>query len=287
MTENILQVEKLSVNYTVRSGVFNRAVTLRAVNNISFNLQQGQTLGIAGESGSGKSTLARALVGLTPIHQGEIRFVGQLLKDLDQPHRRSIRRDMQLIFQDPLASLNPRMTAGQIIAEPLLSHDSGMKPGDARAKVQEVMERVGLSPSHYNNYPHEFSGGQCQRISIARALILKPKLLICDEPVSSLDVSIQAQVINLLKDLQDELGLSMIFIAHDLSIVRHISQQVLIMYKGEMVEYAATDMVFERPRHSYTKSLLASVPIADPRAARAAASPSDGETPPPFKPPSG
>ena len=261
---------------------------LQAVAGVDFSLEAGQTLGIVGESGSGKSTLARALIQMVPA-TGQVLWQGQTDLLALSPHdMMAFRRDIQMVFQDPLASLNPRMTVGQIIAEPLRTHFPGLDAAEVKARVQLMMDRVGLLPNQINRYPHEFSGGQCQRIGIARALIVEPKLLICDEPVSALDVSIQAQVINLLAKLQRELGVTMIFIAHDLSVVKHVSDQVMVMYLGRVMEARAKRALFTDPQHPYTMALLSAVPIPDPAAERAKVMiPLDGELPSPMNPPSG
>lgn len=287
----LLSVEKVSVTFPVRprgAWPWTPPLTLHAVSEVSFELNPGETLGIVGESGSGKSTLARAIVGTIPVAGGSVVWDGQDLTRLDNTARRKHRRDVQMIFQDPLAALNPRMTVGEIIAEPLTTHFPGTSKDEVRARVQDLMQRVGLLPNQINRYPHEFSGGQCQRIGIARALILKPKLLICDEPVSALDVSVQAQVINLLKDLQAELGLSLIFIAHDLSVVKHISTRIAVMYLGKLMEWAEAKELIANPLHPYTRALVSSVPIPDPVAEAARqARPIKGELPSPINPPSG
>jgi oligopeptide transport system ATP-binding protein len=261
---------------------------LQAVAGVDFTLPAGQTLGIVGESGSGKSTLARALIQMVPA-TGRVVWQGQTdLLSLTPHQMQSYRRDIQMVFQDPLASLNPRMTVGQIIAEPLRTHYPATDSAEVKARVQYMMDRVGLLPNQINRYPHEFSGGQCQRIGIARALIVEPKLLICDEPVSALDVSIQAQVINLLARLQRELGVTMIFIAHDLSVVKHVSDQVMVMYLGRVMESRPKRALFTEPQHPYTQALLSAVPIPDPAAERAKVMiPLDGELPSPMSPPSG
>ncbi len=261
---------------------------LHAVAGVDFVLNEGETLGIVGESGSGKSTLARALIQMVPA-TGKVLWQGKTdLLALSAQQMLAYRRDIQMVFQDPLASLNPRMTIGQIIAEPLRTHYPAMAGSEVKARVQLMMDRVGLLPNQINRYPHEFSGGQCQRIGIARALIVEPKLLICDEPVSALDVSIQAQVINLLARLQRELGITMIFIAHDLSVVKHVSDRVMVMYLGRMMETAEKRALFAAPQHPYTQVLLSAVPIPDPAAERAKVMiPLDGELPSPMAPPSG
>ncbi len=261
---------------------------IKAVDGISFDIRRGETLGIVGESGCGKSTLARAVIRMVPAHSGRVLWMGQDLLELDSNAMRDQRKDLQMIFQDPLASLNPRMTLGQIIAEPLRTHFPQMPRTEIRSKVAAMMARVGLLPSMVNRYPHEFSGGQCQRIGIARALILEPKLIICDEPVSALDVSIQAQVINLLMDLQKEMDLSLMFIAHDLSVVKHISTRVMVLYLGNVVELAESDTIYRHPSHPYTRALIAAVPDLDkPSQADRASMMVDGELPSPLSPPSG
>jgi oligopeptide transport system ATP-binding protein len=262
--------------------------TLKAVDDISFELQAGETLGVVGESGCGKSTLVRGILGLETITSGNIKLRGEELTTLDKKSFRSKRRDMQIIFQDPLASLDPRMTVSEIISEPLQVFKPELSSKERKQQVKQMMLRVGLLPNQINRYPHEFSGGQAQRIGIARALILKPELLICDEPVSALDVSIQAQIINLLMELQKEMGLSMIFIAHDLSVVKHISHRVMVMYMGKVVETASRDELYRHPRHHYTKALMQSIPIPDPAVERAKrGAPLKGDLPSPMDPPSG
>ena len=287
----ILSVQDLSVTFDVnRKGAWpwTPPMKLHAVSEMSFDLEAGTCLGVVGESGSGKSTLARAIVGTVPSSGGKILFEGADLAAMSPRERRRHRRDVQMIFQDPLAALNPRMTVGEIIAEPLVTHEPGVSRADRKRRVQELMERVGLLPNLINRYPHEFSGGQCQRIGIARALILKPKLLICDEPVSALDVSVQAQVVNLLMELQRDMGLSMIFIAHDLSVVKHISDKIIVMYLGREMEIAPSEPLTTRPEHPYTQALIASVPIPDPKLERARPRTAlEGELPSPLAPPSG
>lgn len=287
----ILSVRDLSVTFDMRprgAWPWTPSLKLRAVTGVSFDIAPGESLGVVGESGSGKSTLARAIVGTVPSSGGRIVFEGQDLAAMDARARRVHRRDVQMVFQDPLAALNPRMTVADIIAEPLVTHEPATRKAEARAKVGALMERVGLLPNLMNRYPHEFSGGQCQRIGIARALILKPKLLICDEPVSALDVSVQAQVVNLLKELQRELGLSMIFIAHDLSVVRHVSDRIVVMYLGRLMETAGARELTADPRHPYSRALISSVPIPDPVQEKARVRPVlEGELPSPLNPPSG
>jgi len=261
---------------------------LRAVDGVSFDLEAGETLGVVGESGCGKSTLARAIVALVPATAGEIRFDGQNLVGLDAEQLRQQRRHLQIIFQDPLASLDPRMTVGEIIGEPLRSFFPRMSAAERRTKVIEIMQRVGLMAGYINRYPHEFSGGQAQRIGIARALILHPEVVVCDEPVSALDVSIKAQIVNLLMELQQVYGISLLFVAHDLASVRHISHRVLVLYLGKVMELADSDAIYRAPRHPYTQSLIHAVPVADPRQARARpAKGLEGEPPSPIDPPSG
>jgi oligopeptide transport system ATP-binding protein len=261
----LLEVRRLSVQYPLRGRwPWNPAGTLRAVEEVNFNLRAGETLGIVGESGCGKSTLARTLVGLQRATSGAINFDGRSLLQLDEAAWRPLRREIQMVFQDPLASLDPRMSVGRIVEEPLLALCPELSAAEREERVAAMLERVGLSRLHVNRYPHEFSGGQCQRVGIARALVVRPRLLICDEPVSALDVSVQAQIINLLTGLQREYGLAMIFIAHDLAVVRHISHRVMVMYLGRMMEQADRDTLFAAPAHPYTKALLAAAPSADP-----------------------
>ena len=290
VAEPLLEVSHCKVWFTIPGqGMWNRQKqTLKAVDDISFTLQAGETLGIVGESGCGKSTLARGILGLETVTSGSIKLNGEELTTLDKKSFRNKRKNMQIIFQDPLASLDPRMTVSEIISEPLQVFHPDLSSKQRKQRVQQIMLRVGLLPNQINRYPHEFSGGQAQRIGIARALILKPELLICDEPVSALDVSIQAQIINLLMELQREMGLSMIFIAHDLSVVKHISHRVMVMYMGKVVEMASRDDLFRHSRHPYTQALMDSIPIPDPvieRAKRGA--PLKGDLPSPMDPPSG
>jgi oligopeptide transport system ATP-binding protein len=282
----LLEVTDLKKHYPVRSGILRRAVgTVYAVDGVSFTLAAGETLGLVGESGCGKSTVARSVLRLVEPTSGSIRLNGREITHLSKAELRPNRRSMQIIFQDPFASLNPRMTAGDIVGEPLSVH--GLATGsDKRAQIAELFEQVGLRPDQMHNYPHQFSGGQRQRICIARALSLGPSLIVCDEPVSALDVSIQAQVINLLIDLQRKHRFSYLFIAHDLAVVAHISHRVAVMYLGRMVEIAEKAELFANPRHPYTQALLASVPVADPKAKRLIPL-IDGDVPSPINPPSG
>lgn len=291
MTETLLDVRDLCVTFSIRREgdmPWIEPRKLRAVNSVDFTLRAGETLGIVGESGSGKSTLARALIGLAPATGQAIWQDGTDLLSLTPRQMLKYRADIQMVFQDPLASLNPRMTVGQIIAEPLTTHQPKLARSEVKERVKDMMDRVGLLPNQINRYPHEFSGGQCQRIGIARALIVEPRLIICDEPVSALDVSIQAQVINLLDRLQDELGLALIFIAHDLSVVKHISDRVMVVYLGKVMEVASSDELYANPQHPYTQALLSAVPIPDPvREAAKVVIPLTGELPSPMDPPSG
>ncbi|AHC45463.1 ABC transporter ATP-binding protein [Achromobacter xylosoxidans] len=259
-------------------------VMLRAVDGVSFEINRGETLALVGESGCGKSTVARMLVGLYGLTRGDIRFDGQPLSRMSEPGGRELRKRLQMIFQDPYASLNPRWRVGRIIAEPMLTHTK-MTPAERTARVGDLLRQVGLDPADQSRYPHQFSGGQRQRISIARALAVNPEFLVCDEPTSALDVSVQAQVLNLMKDLQRELGLTYLFISHNLAVVHHVADRVGVMYLGRMVEVAPRDELFARPRHPYTRMLLAAIPDIDgtgkPRTAVA------GEVPNPLNPPSG
>ncbi|MGD9292463.1 MAG: ATP-binding cassette domain-containing protein, partial [Gammaproteobacteria bacterium] len=243
-------------------GLWRRPSVLRAVDGVSFDLDRGETLGVVGESGCGKSTLARAILGLVPLARGSVALEGRAVAYGER--NQWWRREIQVIFQDPLASLNPRMTVGQIVAEPLETLMPELSLPEMRRRVSGIMERVGLSAGHVNRYPHEFSGGQCQRIGIARALVSRPRIVLCDEPVSALDVSIQAQIVNLLTDLQQEMGLALVFIAHDLAVVRHISHRVMVMYLGRVAELADADDLYRHPKHPYTRALMAAVPVPDP-----------------------
>ena len=289
--ETIMQVENLKVHFDVSSEgdmPWTKRKKLQAVNGVSFELKSGETLGIVGESGCGKSTLARAIISMVPAETGRVLWFGKDLLALQKTEMRKHRKQIQMIFQDPLASLNPRMTIGEIIAEPLKTHYPKTSKVDIKVRVEDVMNKVGLLKNLINRYPHEFSGGQCQRIGIARALILKPKLIICDEPVSALDVSIQAQVINLLMDLQKEMDLTLIFIAHDLSIVKHISTKIMVLYMGNTVELAKSEDIYNHPRHPYTQALISAVPIPDPKIEKNKdLILIEGDLPSPINPPSG
>ncbi len=267
---HLIEVRDLVKHFPLTKGIlFRKQVgAVQAVDGVSFDVIEGETLGLVGESGCGKSTTARLLTRLLEPTSGNINYKGQEIAHLSRNELKPLRRDMQMIFQDPYSSLNPRKTVGSIIGEPFVIHEVESDAGKRKKRVQELMDIVGLNPEHYNRFPHEFSGGQRQRIGVARAIALKPKLIVADEPVSALDVSIQAQVINLLEELQDELGLTIIFIAHDLSIVRHVCDRIAVMYLGKIVELADADALFEHPRHPYTGALLSAVPIPDPRLAK-------------------
>jgi peptide/nickel transport system ATP-binding protein len=270
MSEPLLEVESLVKHFPVKRGLLiDREVSqVRAVDGVSFSVNRGETLGLVGESGSGKSTLCRAVLQLLPPTSGSVRFDGREIAGLSRRGMRPLRRGMQMIFQDPYASLNPRKRVGQIVGDPLRLQKAASGT-ELRRRVQEMLERVGLSAEHYERYPHEFSGGQRQRVGIARALILNPKMIVADEPVSALDVSIRAQIVNLLADLQDEFGLTYLFVAHDIGVVRHVSDRIAVMHKGKIVEQGSADQVCEHPSDPYTKALLAAVPLPDPRESRA------------------
>lgn len=291
MNKPVMRVQDLAVTFTSYTGgiLQRKQRQLRAVDGISFELHAGETLGIVGESGSGKSTLARAILGLIKPGRGRVIWRGEELTGLDEEALRQKRKELQIVFQDPVASLNPRMTAGDLIAEPLWTFYPNMERRQVDERTRGMMKLVGLLPNQINRYPHEFSGGQCQRIGIARSLVLNPRLLICDEPVSALDVSIQAQIINLLKDLQKKLGLALIFIAHDLSVVRHISDRVMVMYMGQAMEVSDKTNLYRKPRHPYTNALMKSVPVPDPKLAAAARRDSwlTGDMPSPYQRPKG
>jgi len=286
MSGALLEVEGLAKHYPIRRGLIRRRDigAVRAVDGVSFRLMRGETLALVGESGCGKSTIARLALRLIEPSAGIVRFEGMDITDLAGAPLRRLRRRMQMVFQDPFASLNPRMQVGAIIEEPLILHHLG-DAAQRRARVAELLELVGLAPYHANRYPHEFSGGQRQRIGIARALAVEPSLVVCDEPVSALDVSIQAQVVNLLKDVQARLGLSYLFIAHDLAVVKHMADRVAVMYLGRIVEIGPKSAVFAAPRHPYTRLLLAAIPRPDPHR-RTEAIPV-GELPSPLAPPGG
>jgi oligopeptide transport system ATP-binding protein len=261
---------------------------LKAVDGVSFDLRPGETLGLVGESGCGKSTLGRAVLRLLDNVEGRVVWLGQDLSRLDHEGMRQRRKEMQIIFQDPLASLNPRMPIGEIIAEPLKTFFPDTPSSEVKARVKAMMANVGLLPNQINRYPHEFSGGQCQRIGIARAMINDPKLIICDEPVSALDVSIQAQIVNLLMDLQQQKGMALIFISHNLSVVRHISHRIMVLYLGRVAEVAVRDQLYENPRHPYTQALISAVPLPDPEKERQRQRILlKGDLPSPLRPPSG
>lgn len=282
----LLEVRGLRKYFPVRTGVFSRVrAWVRAVDGVSLGVRPGETLGLVGESGCGKTTLGRTVIRLLEPTAGDILFEGRSILGLRGKQLRALRRHMQIIFQDPYGSLNPRMTVGRIVGEPFAVH--GIARGRERRRlVGELLERVGLDPEAMDRYPHEFSGGQRQRIGIARAIALRPKFIVCDEPVSSLDVSIQAQILNLLEDLQEEFGLSYLFIAHDLRVVAHISQRVAVMYLGRIVELAPTEELYRKPLHPYTRALLAAIPVLDPETRRRKIH-LPGDVPSPINPPPG
>lgn len=286
MSENLLEVRDLRVHFPIRSGVFSRVTgQVRAVDGLSFDVKRGETLGLVGESGCGKTTAGRAILRLLQPTSGSVKFEGKEVTTLSRAELRAMRRRMQIVFQDPYSSLNPRLTIGNMLSEALEIHNLA-RGNAARDRVAELLRLVGLSPDHARRYPHEFSGGQRQRIGVARALAVEPRFIVLDEPVSALDVSIQAQIVNLLQDLQQKLDLTYLFVAHDLSVVEHISTRVAVMYLGRIVELADRDTLYRDPRHPYTKALLSAVPVPDPdrRSGRIVLR---GDVPSPANPPSG
>jgi peptide/nickel transport system ATP-binding protein/oligopeptide transport system ATP-binding protein len=284
---NLVEVQDLVKHFPIKKGILlqRQVGAVKAVDGVSFDVVQGETLGIVGETGCGKSTTARLLCRLMDPTSGTITFDGRDVGALQGDGLKALHRDMQMIFQDPYSSLNPRKTVGSIIAEPFVIHGLHTGDGERKRRVQDLMDRVGLNPEHYNRYPHEFSGGQRQRIGVARAIALEPKLLVADEPVSALDVSIQAQVLNLLRSLQRELGLTLVFIAHDLSVVRHMCDRVAVMYLGKVVELASSDVLYSSPRHPYTGALLSAVPVPDPSGGKRERQLLTGDVPSPANPP--
>ena len=285
--QKLLEIKNLKKYFPVKEGVFRRTVAhVKAVDDISFHIKKGETLGLVGESGCGKSTTGRTILRLLEATEGEIWFEGKNLIELGKRELREMRKEMQIIFQDPYASLNPRMTVADIVGEPMDIHNLASNKKERNEKVADILDTVGLGPEYMKRYPHEFSGGQRQRIGVARALAVDPSLIIADEPVSALDVSIQAQVINLMQDLQNEFDLTYLFIAHDLSVVKHISDRVAVMYLGKIVELADKKALFDDPKHPYSQSLLSAIPIADPTYEKERII-LEGDVPSPVNPPSG
>lgn len=286
-SEVLLRADNIVKHFPIHGGILSRQIAaVKAVQNISFELKKGETLGLVGESGCGKSTLGRCLIKLIEPSSGQIFYKGEDITAATGDKLRELRKHMQIIFQDPYASLNPRMTIGSILEEPLIIHNLYNNEAERKIRVRELIDLVGLRPEHLSRYPHEFSGGQRQRVGIARALAVNPELIICDEPVSALDVSIQAQVINLLMELQKKLGLTYVFIAHDLKVVEHVSTKVAVMYLGEIVEYADAEVLYKNPQHPYTKALLSAIPVPDPKP-REQRIILTGDVPSPINPPSG
>jgi peptide/nickel transport system ATP-binding protein/oligopeptide transport system ATP-binding protein len=288
VSDKLIEVRDLVKHFPIRRGILiqRQVAAVRAVDGISFDVLRGETLGLVGESGCGKSTTARLITRLLEPTSGSISWEGRDIAGLSRAEMKPLRREMQMVFQDPYSSLNPRKTVGTIIGEPFVIHREEQGEGARKRRVQELMELVGLNPEHYNRLPHEFSGGQRQRIGVARAIALRPKMIVADEPVSALDVSIQAQILNLLRDLQRELGLTIVFIAHDLSVVRHMCDRVAVMYLGKIVELAESDALYGHPRHPYTGALLSAVPVPDPRlAAGRQRQVLSGDVPSPTNPP--
>ena len=288
MATNLIEVRDLVKHFPIKRGIiFQRQIgAVKAVDGVSFDVKQGETLGIVGETGCGKSTTARLLCRLMDPTSGTITFDGREVGAQKGDELKALHRDMQMVFQDPYSSLNPRKSVGSIISDPFVIHGLYSGQGERKRRVQDLMDRVGLNPEHYNRYPHEFSGGQRQRIGVARAIALEPKLLIADEPVSALDVSIQAQVLNLLRELQRDMGLTLVFIAHDLSVVRHMCDRVAVMYLGRIVEIAESDILYSSPRHPYTGALLSAVPVPDPSGGTQQRQLLTGDVPSPANPPS-
>lgn len=288
MAEPLLRVEHLRTHFDVTKGIFSAKQIVKAVDDVSFTVGKGETYGLVGESGCGKSTLGRTLVKIYPATEGKIIYDGKDIAKLNKTEEKEFRREVQMIFQDPYASLNPRMTVGEIIKEPMEIHGILGSASEREERAAELLKLVGLKPDHIRRYPHEFSGGQRQRISIARTLSLNPKFIICDEPISALDVSIQAQIINLLKEIQEEMGISYLFVAHDLSMVNYISDRIGVMYLGHLVEEGEADELYSHPLHPYTQALLSAIPIPDPDVAKSRQRIRlEGELPTPINPPAG